>query len=738
MMNPDYNHLRLVKYFGLKNYFFLPKAILFFTILCNTSLSAQLDTNKKPYSFYEIEEEKKITTTIQRLVNSTDNRDEGYQLTHKELNSKKFRSARFKADLNLILVAYFNRKSESDSSIYYAQKVLSFGNFSNDTLKNNIHGLAYHWLGTINNGIGLYEKSKKWHLKGIEISQEFSDKRIEYVNSFGLANTYFSLGELDNALELYKKSIEYTGNEELVYGCLVNIAGIYASKEEYNKAAPYYKKALDICKKKNKQSCIGVISYNLGLTEKKQGKLEEALNAIETTITIAQGLSYHQMLIMALIEKGRILGELKKFEEGEKAMLTALEKAKELGLLDDQKTIYFRLRELATLQNRYEQALQYTDQYNEVMDSIQQLDKDKEINELEVRYRTIQKEKEIEYLQIENKNKQLALSNQTEAINNLKLKQEIEKKESEIAKKESQNKILAFQRESEKRSNEINLLKKDQELKQSSINREKSIKNTILYSFLIILFPIIGLLILYYQKLQTQSQLNEKQKEVNKQKIESLIKDQELELVKANLDGQDKERKRIAQELHDSIGGNLAAIKLQLNNFVKEQKALSIINDQIDDTYQQVRDISHTLIPKKFRNNNFCDILEEYLTKIGQASNLSTSFSAYPKKSINNLDENIQVEVFKIIQELITNTIKHAQAKTIELQLNYREHQLNILFEDDGQGFDASENSIGLGLKNIISRIKNISGTINLDSTIGRGTIINIEIEEQKSILNDV
>ena len=106
---------------------------------------------------------------------------------------------------------------------------------------------------------------------------------------------------------------------------------------------------------------------------------------------------------------------------------------------------------------------------------------------------------------------------------------------------------------------------------------------------------------MYYQKIQTQSELAKKQEEYNTEKVKSLLQEQELNLIKASIDGQDEERKRIAQELHDSIGGNLAGIKLQLSSLAQNSPALKTINSQIDETYQLVRDISHTLIPKKFK-----------------------------------------------------------------------------------------------------------------------------------------
>src|SRR5690606_39439863 len=95
---------------------------------------------------------------------------------------------------------------------------------------------------------------------------------------------------------------------------------------------------------------------------------------------------------------------------------------------------------------------------------------------------------------------------------------------------------------------------------------------------------------------------------------------QELELIKASIEGQDNERKRIAQELHDSIGGNLAAIKLQFGSIANGKKIYSDINKQIDLTYKQVRTISHNLIPKKFSQNPFLSVINEYMANIGNAS----------------------------------------------------------------------------------------------------------------------
>src|SRR5690606_13750674 len=158
------------------------------------------------------------------------------------------------------------------------------------------------------------------------------------------------------------------------------------------------------------------------------------------------------------------------------------------------------------------------------------------------------------------------------------------------------------------------------------------------------------------------------------------------------------------------------------------KKIYQDINKQIDLTYKQVRTISHNLIPKKFSQNPFLSVINEYMANIGNASDLKINCNAYPKDKMNDIDENIKVEIFKILQELITNTIKHAKATEVDIQFNLLESSISLLFEDNGLGFDSEKTPEGIGLTNIKSRLKRIKGNFNIDSKLKRGTIVNIEI----------
>ncbi|MGB5554827.1 MAG: ATP-binding protein, partial [Flavobacteriaceae bacterium] len=295
------------------------------------------------------------------------------------------------------------------------------------------------------------------------------------------------------------------------------------------------------------------------------------------------------------------------------------------------------------------------------------------------------------------------------------------------------NKELEVQYETLQKEKEITTLQEDQILKTEELKRQTTIKYAFLIGFLVILIPIFALLYMYYQKLQAQSQLSQQQAILNEQQLTALKQQQELNLIKATMEGQDEERKRIAQELHDSIGSNLAGIKLQMASLKGDTAKHKSIAGQLDETYQLVRDISHTLIPKKFRQNAFTDLINEYVKSIVASATLNIGFYPHPKEAINIIDEKLQMELFKIIQELMTNTLKHAAANKVEIHVSLIDDELSLIFEDDGVGFNTQQITQGIGFKNIKSRILELNGALHIDTTAHRGTTISIEIPIKKN-----
>ncbi|MBL0736712.1 sensor histidine kinase [Flavobacterium sp. GN10] len=694
---------------------------LIIIIFLSFSLQAQIENKKKAFAAKKTS----VFKHSPKILGLYDlyNRGEekkAYKKAHLLLKSKI--DNRSLASANLLLAYYFNKRAIIDSSIYYTNQAFKYNTTANDSIKNRLFSLGYNLLAINNNKRGLFNESKKWHIKGIEASQKYNETNLFYTHTHGLAQTYTELGDYQNALKLFKQCLEYKDDSEIILGSYINIADIYSRLKDYDNANIYYKKGKTICEKTNNFQAKSIILLGLGENYQLQNKYPEALKMFQEALTIADENEMNQLAIISRSTIGDCYTSQKKYNDAKLIFLEALQKSIHFGLLQNQIDIYDELREIAIKQEDYKNAYMFFDKSTHLKDSISKMERIKEINELEIKYKTAQKQKEIESLKFENEAKKLALASQEDAIKNMIL-------QDEISKKNNENTILSYQNSSNKKRNEISLLKKDQQLKTLEINQQKKIKLFTISAFLILLIPIIALLFQFYKRFKIQHLLNIKQTEISSQKINSILKEQELELIKASITGQDKERKRISQELHDSIGGNLAAIKLQVNHLNSSNSSnIQKISLQLDDTYQLVRNLSHNLLPKKFSQNKFLEVLESYLNNISEASKIKISYIPYPKKEINDLDENIQIEIFKIIQELLTNTIKHAKASEIEIQLNYIENIFNLLFEDNGIGFQTENISKGIGLVNLENRINKLNGSLIIDSKQKRGTIFNIEI----------
>ncbi|MBK8194613.1 MAG: hypothetical protein IPK76_15865 [Lewinellaceae bacterium] len=199
--------------------------------------------------------------------------------------------------------------------------------------------------------------------------------------------------------------------------------------------------------------------------------------------------------------------------------------------------------------------------------------------------------------------------------------------------------------------------------------------------------------------------------------------------------GVENERLRIARDLHDGACVNLAAINMKVDAIREElgghplqaDKLAGIAND-IEQTYREVRGISHDLMSKALEKTELQLAIEDLTVRIKQAQpGLKVHFYAnYPLNEVGKLSK---IHLYRIVQELLGNVLKHAGAGSLHLQLLKDEGQLLLTVEDDGKGFDPAANgSDGIGLANIRTRVEVLRGKMHLDSAPGKGTFVSIEI----------
>ncbi len=279
----------------------------------------------------------------------------------------------------------------------------------------------------------------------------------------------------------------------------------------------------------------------------------------------------------------------------------------------------------------------------------------------------------------------------------------------EITNTESRTAIARIQ-------GEFDVAKKDE-----VIARQTNLRNIIIGIFAVFLITA-GFLYNRYRLRQR----NRYQQELNRQ---------QNELFNAISLAQEQERKRIAQDIHDSLGSVLSAAKLKMAE-VKDGKPelgkdllfVSAIG-LLDEASAELRNISHNIMPATLSKLGLVPALKNLSEKISSHRGLQVSFVAHAFE--NRLDEQTEISIYRIILELINNVVKHAEATRATVQLIRYPDYINITVEDNGKGFDKSrvvEEKAGIGLGSVAARVEYLKGKMDIDSMTGKGTTVMVDI----------
>lgn len=210
-------------------------------------------------------------------------------------------------------------------------------------------------------------------------------------------------------------------------------------------------------------------------------------------------------------------------------------------------------------------------------------------------------------------------------------------------------------------------------------------------------------------------------------------KQQEIE-TRSLFEGEQKERIRIARDLHDSIGQMLSVVKMNLSNLsTPDQYGNKLDNtvELVDKTITEVRHISHNLIPEELNFGLFA-ALEDMAEKINHAGNTKVVLSIPDDALIYQFEKSNELSIYRIVQEALSNIVKHAQATTIDLAVMQQPNGMAINIKDNGKGFDTSQikTSSGIGWKNIAARVNMLYGELQVRSEKLTGTHIEITIPD--------
>ncbi|NVK52484.1 MAG: tetratricopeptide repeat protein [Flavobacteriaceae bacterium] len=544
----------------------------------------------------------------------------------------------------------------------------SFKNFK-ELKKENIVALVSSNLGFIYSELGLYELSaKSYHLS--------LDIRKQLKNNKGLAFTLLGLSTLYIKLEDYNKSIEHLNESErifLTYNDKYELVKVYNNfgicfyeLEKFNRSLFYYEKAQKLKKELGIESKDTRILNNIGALYHQKGNLDLALLYYQKSNLVKANI---QTTLSTTMNMADIYYLKSNYLQSVKFYNKALEISKKSGYVISQLKILNDLSLCHTSLKEYKTALNYSNKYIILKNKIEK--QYKEAVQTNARYKEIKNTQEI---------------------------------------------------------TKINLEK---------FKADNQRKKTVIISLAIGLLLV---MILSYLALRNRSQkekikLRDNQIKIKQQEIDSFLKSQEINAINNMLDLQEKERKRISEDLHDRIGSILSTVKmyfksveesvenLKKENITQYQKA----NELLDDACSEVRKISHDLGSGLLTKFGLVTALENLKDTLEKSKQISVVLITYGVD--NRLGNDIELGVYRIVQELVSNVLKHAKAKEITIQLIKDKGILNIIIEDDGVGFNLSkEEDTGIGIINVKSRVDALNGNFLIDSTINIGTMISIDI----------
>ncbi|WP_118972898.1 ATP-binding protein [Taibaiella koreensis] len=232
------------------------------------------------------------------------------------------------------------------------------------------------------------------------------------------------------------------------------------------------------------------------------------------------------------------------------------------------------------------------------------------------------------------------------------------------------------------------------------------------------------LLVVMYQKHRLQQQ-----------RAKTVKQKQRIGQLKAVIDGEEREKSRIGRQLHDDIMVELSIVKMGLDALSQNHPGIADTEDyeevlrQIDNTGMKIRQTAHNLMPDILLHDGLEPAIQYFCNNVAMMTRLRINFQYYG--DLAQLSPEIAISIYRMVQELVQNVMKHARADNILIQINYRAHLLSLTVEDDGRGISYENELPGdkMGLKSIRMRVKALQGSIDIHQRIPNGTSINIELK---------
>lgn len=550
---------------------------------------------------------------------------------------------------------------------------------------------------------GDYQEAKKSVYEALNLARKakLSQTIPKAYNSIGLL--YENAGQYSKGLGFYFIALRLyeAMGDQLGQSTILNNIGsaYYYSQKNYQKCLHYWFLSIKVLGRDQHKKELSEAYSNIGAIYDEMGDQKSALSYYQKGMALAKELNDKATLAVLLNNTGMMYEYAGDYRQALSYYEQSLKLKEEIGskrgaaiAWKNKGFAYAQLKDQQKALKAFERCLEISRQIGE---RNEQGEAYQGIADMYAEQRSF--EKALNYTQRYQKLKDSIINDENnKQIAEIQTKYETEKKEKENAL----------------------LLTTTQSQELQIAEQEKNI-NILIFSALSLL-AIAGL---YYNRYRLKQQVI---------LAEEVAKQEKLRF-KATLEAEEQERVRIAKELHDGLGQLLSTAKLNvagLSEDYQEERPVLLTNaiQLIDEAVDEVRSISHNMMPNALIRLGLVAALKEAAAKISASQALKVMVNVSDMEQ--RLPESVEISCFRMIQELLNNSIKYAQAKEINIDIGRKDELLTISVADDGIGFDTSvvENSQGIGWKNLQARASLLNGTIEVNSVMGKGTTTSIKL----------
>lgn len=550
---------------------------------------------------------------------------------------------------------------------------------------------------------GQYDSSLLLNKQSIKIAKEINDKMALAKTYANTGNSFKYLSEYDSAIFYYENAgnyFEQIKNNYLLARMYEMEQLVYQDMTQYKKALQYGKLAVAELRSSGDSTDLSRCLLNLANSYESNDFPDSALNCYKEALAIAEKIQYVQGEAACHLGIGNIYfhrydaDQMKPYYE--KALSLSRQSGDPQGELIAARGMAFYY----LLKKDFDKAKTFCNVSLKLADSLgTKYDK----------YESLHALSSILYAQ-------------HDIIGAEKIRDSMQVIENAIRGDELQEKTLSIEKkfETEKKEAQIKL--------QAAAIKQKNILNYFLTAGTLALLAIS---LLGYRNYKHRQKLQQTQ-------IDELEKEKQLTATEAVLKGEAQERTRLAKDLHDGLGGMLSGIKYSLNN-MKGNLILTPDNaqafersiDMLDSSIQEMRRVAHNMMPEVLVKYGLNTALKEFCSEIDRSGALHVSYQ-FVGVDDAAIEQTTSVSIYRIVQELVNNAIKHAHAQNLLVQLHQsdQERLLTITVEDDGKGFDPSLliRPKGIGWNNIRNRIDFLKGKLDVHSEPDKGTSVLIEV----------